>query len=199
MGKLIFLKHNVLFTSQAIMPTIKYFASSSLFGALYFFFMNYIFQLRFHARKISPWYSSPVFLKEWLSPLYSACLLQLNPHQASLLSSHTICIVSLSYFMLFSCHTCLPQLVLFPPAALCFIHSYLSCPKWKTTFLSSRSLSWSPIAVSFYKDSTHISINCEDSACFLRLILKTLIEQHWLRVQQTEHRGRKRVSCELKS
>lgn len=100
-------------------------------------------------------------------PLYSASgLLQLNPHQASLsLQPHNLhceSFLTLCFFL-----SCMPTpTCTFSPATLCFIHSYLSCPKWKTTFLSSHSL-WSPIAVSFYKDSTHISINCEDSACFL--------------------------------
>lgn len=142
-------------------------------------FVNYVFQLRFHAREVSPRQSSPVFLqKRGLSPLCSAWLLELKSHKVSLLSSHIICTVSLLPLMLLGSYVLILTCILFFPSNFMFHHSVSPCLKLKPTLLFFLPLSWSPVAVSFFKGSRHFMyIHCADPSCFFALILKTLIEQ----------------------
>ena len=96
-------------------------------------FHNYIFQLRFHAREISPWHGSLVLLQEqWGCPLYSVWLLELNLYQVSLLSSHIVS--TLSHLTLMS-YMPASTWIYFSRATLCFICSHLSVSQVKAHLL----------------------------------------------------------------
>lgn len=67
------------------------------------FFMNYIFQLRFCAREISPQSSSLVLQEQWLSPLYPAWLLKVKLLHFSSPATYSALLVSLTRFFCVRC------------------------------------------------------------------------------------------------